>query len=106
MKLNIPAKYELRKKHLMTKEECAEKVALALEKSPWLPISFLKNTDAYHVYDYKSKGTMLTFAERIIIYIGETEILVKSECLFPAQFIDFGKNKKNVLLFLKIFDQL
>ena len=106
MAFNIPARYELKKKHLMTKEACAEKVVATLGTLPWLPIGFLKDTPEYIVYDYKSKGSMLTFAERIIIYIGATEILVKSECLFPAQFIDFGKNKRNVNDFFKAFNSL
>lgn len=104
MILKIPARFEIKKKHLMTKATCAVKVQKIIEELEWLEIGFLKDTEDYIVFDYKTRGSMLTFAERIKIYIGNTEILVKSECLFPSQFIDFGKNRRNVNNFFKLFD--
>lgn len=113
MSFKIPARYELKKKHLMSKEMCSIKVQETIKQLPWN--NFWYNADdktdkesdeIKDYFDHKTHGTMMTFAERIRIYIGETEILVKSECLFPAQFLDFGKNKKNVNDFFEIFDKL
>ncbi len=101
MAFQIPARYELRKKHQMSKEACEAIVLKTLQQLEWIEIGYLKDA-----FDYRSRGTMLTFAERIKVYVGPTEILVKSECLFPGQFLDFGKNKKNIIDFFKIFDQL
>jgi hypothetical protein len=62
----------------------------------------------YHkeALDFKTKGTAMTLSERILIYIGKIEILAHSECLFPTQFIDFGKNKKNVEAFWQEYERL
>ena len=99
MGLGLPAYHEIRKKHLLTKATCMAKVEAALKELPWTEIGYMPDA-----YDYRSQGTMLTFAERILIYVGETEILVKSSCLFPAQFLDFGKNRKNVEDFFRYYD--
>ncbi|MCB0509701.1 MAG: hypothetical protein H6579_05820 [Chitinophagales bacterium] len=98
--MNIPARYEQRELHALDQEKCKQLVEESLKKLPWKEIGYLKDA-----YDYKTFGSMLTYGERIRIYVGKTEILVISECLFPAQFIDFGKNKKNVKSFFDIFEQ-
>lgn len=84
----------------MDKISCEAKVQNVLDSLPWIKIGFLENA-----FDYRTQGSMLTFAERINIYVGATEILVKSECLFPAQFLDFGKNERNVALFFEKFNE-
>lgn len=100
MALGLPAYHSEKRKHLMDKASCEAKVQAVIDSLPWFKIGYLENA-----FDYRTQGTMLTFAERITIYVGETEILVKSECLFPAQFLDFGKNKKNVALFFEKFNE-
>ena len=97
--IGIPARYEIRKKHGLDKASCEAKVRETLKELPWVSIGFIENA-----FDYRTPGSMLTFAERVTIYVGATEILVRSQCLFPAQFIDFGKNKQNVLNFLKLYE--
>ncbi len=54
--------------------------------------------------DFKTKGTLLTSGERIYVNITETEIIIRSECVFFSQIIDFGKNKTNVEAFWTAFD--
>lgn len=46
--------------------------------------------------DYKTTGGIMTNGERLYINITETEIILRSECLFMSQFLDFGKNKANI----------
>ena len=99
MALGLPAYHEVRKKHLLSKAACELKVEKTLEQLPWVKIGYMPNA-----FDYRTQGSMLTFAERVLIYVGETEILVKSTCLFPGQFLDFGKNQRNVEEFFHNFD--
>ncbi|MFT4970014.1 MAG: hypothetical protein ACI9O4_001766 [Chitinophagales bacterium] len=101
MAIGLPAYHEERRKHGSTKERCEEQVRQTLSRLPWIEIAYLKEA-----FDYRTGGTILTHAERIIVYVGNTEILVKSACLNPAQFLDFGKNKKNVVEFFKKYDNL
>lgn len=62
----------------------------------------------YHdkALDYKTQGTAMTLSERVLVFIGFKEMKVNSECIFPGQFIDFGKNKRNVEVFWKEYDIL
>ena len=99
MAIGLPAYHEVRKKHLLNKAACEARVEQTLAQLPWIKIGFMPDA-----FDYRTKGTMLTFAERILIYVGETEILVKSKCLFPGQFLDFGKNRKNVEEFFHYYE--
>ena len=101
MAIGLPAYHEVRLKHGLTKATCQEKVRRAILQLPWIEIGYIKEA-----FDYRTKGTMLTFAERVLIYVGETEILVKSACLFPGQFLDFGKNERNVNEFFEIYNNL
>lgn len=56
--------------------------------------------------DFKTQGTAMTLSERVLVFIGFKEMKVHSECLFPGQFLDFGKNKRNVEAFWKEYDKL
>ncbi len=99
MTFSIPAKYETRISHGLTKTRCNKAIAATLKELPWVKIGFLKNA-----YDYKTlSSSLLVLGERIVIYVGDKELYIKSSCLNPAQFLDFGKNKKNITLFLKLF---
>lgn len=101
MALGFPAYHQVRKKHQLDKAKCEAKVAAALEQLPWTEIGYIKNA-----FDYRTPGSMMTFAERVVIYVGETEILVKSSCLFPAQFLDFGKNENNISQFFEVYNKV
>lgn len=101
MAIGLPAYHEVRKKHGLTKSICEEKVRQTIAQLPWIEIGYIKEA-----FDYRTKGTMMTFAERILVYVGETEILITSTCLFPAQFLDFGKNERNVKEFFDIYNNL
>lgn len=104
MAIGFPAKYSIKKLHSCSMQQAYNLALGAVEQTGWKEVGFLKDTNTYKVLDYKTIGSLLTFAERIKIYIGKTEILVVSECLFPAQFLDFGKNKRNVDAFYHLFD--
>ena len=99
MAIGLPAYHEVRKKHNLSKSAYEAKVIAALKELPWIEIGFMPKA-----FDYRTQGTMMTFAERVLIYVGETEILVKSACLFPGQFLDFGKNRRNVEEFFRHYD--
>lgn len=102
MAIGLPAYHQEKRKHgLANKEACEAIVQAAIDELPWIKIGYIKEA-----FDYRTRGTILTFAERILVYVGETEIFVKSACLFPGQFIDFGKNKRNVNDFFETFDRL
>ena len=49
-------------------------------------------------------GSALTLGERIIFQIRDSQLAIRSECHNPFQFLDFGKNKKNVLQFVEALD--
>lgn len=102
MAIGLPAYHQEKRKHeLANKAACETVVQAVIDEMPWIEIGYIKEA-----FDYRSRGTILTFAERILIYVGESEIFVKSSCLFPGQFIDFGKNKRNVRDFFETFDRL
>lgn len=44
---------------------------------------------------------LLSWGEKITIQVEEGAITVKSECVYPLQLIDWGKNKKNVKRFFE-----
>lgn len=99
MAIGLPAKYMLKEKHQVTKELADEIALVALKEMGCIELGYHKEA-----IDYKTIGSSaLSLGERILIHTGPTEILVHSECLNPAQFLDFGKNKSNVSEFFELF---
>lgn len=101
MAFGFPAYHTVRFMHKTSKADCERKVAAALKQLPWKEIGYIERG-----FDYRSVGTMLTFGERILIFVGENELYIKSFCFFPGQFLDFGKNKQNVSLFLEKYESI
>lgn len=101
MAFGFPAYHNEQLKHHLTKE-----LAESIAKKALLNLGFTELGIHDKAIDFKTQGTAMALAERILIYVGKTEIRVHSECLNPAQFLDFGKNKKNVEKVLEEFFRL
>lgn len=101
MAFGFPAYHNEKIKHHLTKEQAEEIAKQAVENLGYTELGVHDKA-----LDYKSLGTPMTLAERILIFVGNTEIRFHSECLNPAQFLDFGKNKRNVEKILAEFLRL
>lgn len=56
--------------------------------------------------DYVTPGAILATGERIYVNITDSEIIIRSECIFFTRIVDFGKNKANIDAFWKIYDRI
>lgn len=94
MAIGLPAYYKDRKVLKFSKNITKEIALEVINNLGWQEIGL-------HPYalDYKTGGTMLTAGERVYINITDSEIIIRSECMFISQIIDFGKNKSNTQLF-------
>jgi len=101
MAFGFPAYHKERRKLSLGVEQTRQKVLKVLALLEWEEIGF-------HPYalDYKTKGSMLTSGERVYINITDIEIILRSECMFFSQIVDFGKNKANIQLFWDAFDSI
>lgn len=101
MAFGFPAYYKDRRSLVLSKNETENIAKKALENIDCQEIGL-------HPYalDYKTIGTILTTGERIYVNITDTEIIIRSECLFPTRIVDFGKNKANIALFWEEYEKL
>lgn len=99
MAIGFPAFYKDRKDLLTSKAEAKEKAIKVLEKLNCKEIGL-------HPFalDYQTMGTILTSGERFYVNITDSEIIVRSECLFFTRIFDFGKNKANIEEFWLAFE--
>lgn len=99
MAIGLPAYFKDRKTLKLSSEETKTIALKILEEFEWTEIGL-------HPFalDYKTTGGVMTNGERFYINITETEIILRSECLFMSQFIDFGKNKANVEKFWTVYE--
>lgn len=99
MAIGFPAYCKERKALIVSEDEAKIAAISALEKMHASEIGL-------HPFalDYKTQGTYLTMGERIYVNITPTEIIIRSECLLITQFIDFGKNKRNIDNFWKEYE--
>ena len=88
MAFGFPAYFKDRKNLSLSSKETKVLALSVLEDFGWLEIGL-------HPFalDYKTAGGVMTTGERFYINITDTEIILRSECLNHAQFLDFGKNK-------------
>jgi hypothetical protein len=101
MAFGFPA-YHNEKRKLTTDPETAKELSRkALVNMGLTEIGYHKKA-----LDFKTNGTAMTLSERVLVFVGNTEMKIHSECLFPTQFLDFGKNKKNVEAFWKEYEKL
>ena len=101
MAFGFPAYHKDRRNIVLSKEKTKEIAIKALENISCKEIGL-------HPFalDYKTTGGMLMNGERIYVNITDSEIIIRSECLFPTRVIDFGKNKSNIELFWIEYDLL
>lgn len=101
MAIGFPAYHIDKRKHLTT-QDIARKVA----EEVLIEMNCMHFGYHQEALDYKTIGSSaLSLGERILVFTGPTEILLKSECLNPAQFLDFGKNKRNSTTFYAMFEE-
>lgn len=50
------------------------------------------------------KMNIWSWGEKISLEFTKEEMKIKSTCSFPLQFLDWGKNKSNVMMFNKIYE--
>lgn len=99
MAFGFPAYYKDRKT-LTLSPEATKAIALEILKEfEWTDIGIHP-----FAFDYKTTGGVMTNGERLYINVTETEIILRSECLFMSQFLDFGKNKANIDRFWEAYD--
>ena len=101
MAIGLPASHTVRIFHHSSKDKVNENARKALVEMKCLELGHEENA-----LDFKTLGSSaLTLGERILVYVGETELYIKSACLNPAQFLDFGKNKRNIETFFELFNE-
>ena len=105
MAIGFPAKFSARCNHSFTAYEAfSEVMKKALEKKGW---KLLKEDMERHqiIAQIPASGSM-TLGELCKIQFDTTQYVIESRCILFTQFIDFGKNKKNVKCFLTTINSL
>ena len=99
MAFGLPAFFKDRKTLKKSPEETKILATEILKSFEWTEIGL-------HPFalDYKTTGGVMTNGERFYINITEKEIILRSECLFMSQFVDFGKNKANINKFWVVYE--
>lgn len=100
MTLGLPAYFKDRKTLSLNSNETKVLALSILAEFGWTEIGL-------HPFaiDYKTTGGVMTTGERFYVNVTDTEIILRSECLNRAQFLDFGKNKYNVEKFWLAYDE-
>ena len=65
---------------------------------------FVKIRDEETVY-FKTKINFSSYGENVEIRLCDNLISINSKCSFPFQFVDWGKNKKNVIELVNLFEK-
>ena len=99
MAFGLPAFYKDRKTLKLSQEETKAIALEILKEFEWTEIGLHP-----FAFDYKTTGGLLTAGERLYINVTETEIILRSECIFMSQFLDFGKNKANIDRFWEAYE--
>jgi len=105
MAVGFPAKYSTRRNHSFSAYEAfSEMIKKALEAKGW---KLLKEDVERHqlIAQIPASGSM-TLGELCKIQFDTTQYVIESRCILFTQFLDFGKNKKNVKSFLSIVNSL
>lgn len=101
MAIGLPSYHKERRNLNIPKVEAKSKAIKAFEQMGCEEIGL-------HPFalDYNSLGSILTSGERIYVNITESEIIIRSECIFITRIFDFGKNKANVNEFWEAYDSI
>ena len=105
MAIGFPAKYSTRCDHSFNAYEAfSEMMKKALAKKGW---KLLKEDQERQqiIAQIPASGSM-TLGELCKIQFDTTQYVIESRCILFTQFIDFGKNKKNVKSFLTTINSL
>ncbi|MGC6419539.1 MAG: hypothetical protein ACON48_00400 [Chitinophagales bacterium] len=105
MAVGFPAKYSTRRDHSFSAYEAfSEVMKKALKTKGW---KLLKEDVERHqlIAQIPASGSM-TLGELCKIQFDKRSYVVESRCILFTQFVDFGKNKKNVKSFLSIVNAL
>ena len=101
MAFGLPALFQKTIAHRLSREEVLERIKKTFQTLEWKII----DEDEFYIEGKTLNGAM-TFGERVQCDVREQMFAIRSECILPTQIIDFGKNKKNVDAFLKVFYKL
>lgn len=95
----MAAKFEESKKYESSQNELIQSAKKALEKCNFR----VKNINEKEgLINAKTKLSWWSWTENIDVKIEENGMIrIKSECAFPLQIFDWGKNKRNVKAFLR-----
>ena len=105
MAIGFPAKFSARCTHSFTAYEAfSEMMKKALATKGW---KLLKEDQERQqiIAQIPASGSM-TLGELCKIQFDTTQYVIESRCILFTQFLDFGKNKKNVKSFLSIVNAL
>ena len=105
MAVGFPAKYSTRCNHSFKAYEAfSEVIKNALEIKGW---KLLKEDEGRHqiIAQIPASGSM-TLGELCKIQFDTRQYVIESRCILFTQFLDFGKNKKNVKSFLSVVNSL
>lgn len=96
----MTAKFEESKTYDLDKDQLIENIKDALEACRFKIKSIDENAGTIRAI---TRLSLWSWTEKIDIKVGDMgSVMVKSECSLPSQFIDWGKNKRNVNTFFKM----
>lgn len=101
MAFGFPAYYQ----QIVSTAQASAAVIEGIKKS-LTALQWKLNDEDENYLSAKCGASEFTLGERIEFDVREDFFAIRSHCLNPLQFVDFGKNKKNVESFLATFHQL
>lgn len=104
MAIGFPAYHEVDLSHSFDDKE----IALCLTRDTFLEMNWREWVEYKNNYilDYKGLHMPMTLGERMIVKIKDKHLSIRSESVLVTQFLDFGKNKRNVEEFVTKFNNL
>ena len=105
MAIGFPAKYSTRSSHSFAEYGAFSKVMKnALETKGWKLLK--EDEERYQIIAQIPASGSMILGELCKIQFDTTQYIIESRCILFTQFVDFGKNKKNVKSFLSIVNSL
>lgn len=99
MKITFPARYCAN--YRLVANESVEIVEATLRKLKWK-----HSLTADNKFLVQIPFNVWSFGEKMTVEVQNEEISICSECLFPFQGFDWGKNKRNVKIFLDNLEEV
>ena len=105
MAIGFPAKYSTRCNHSFAAYETfSEAMKMALETKGWKLLK--EDVERRQIIAQIPASGSMTLGELCKIQFDTTQYVIESRCILFTQFLDFGKNKKNVKSFLSTVNSL